>query len=65
MPLEWRTLPTENCRVSTCGRYAVSVCDGQWSAWKLAPGGPWFAPLAQKLADQESAERLCNEDSWR
>jgi len=64
MSLEWRVLPERYVsQLSTCGRYSVSEYAGAWQAWKLAPGSPWFAPLALRAASKEEAEALCEKDA--
>lgn len=63
MTLEWQPLDRENCMVTKCGRYAVSTHDGQWQTWRLAPGGPWFAPLGLKLPDEATAKGLAEVDA--
>jgi hypothetical protein len=64
MTLEWRPFDkAEHCAVSSCGRYSVSEYNGGWHAWKLAPGGPWFAPIAQNLADETAARAKCQADA--
>lgn len=65
MTLEWRQNEADaNCWVTVCGRYSVSLDHliGTWRAWKLTPGGPWFAPLGKKRMDFEEAKRFCEED---
>lgn len=57
MTLEWQDKRTdERGYRSTCNRYSISsvTLDGEefWQAWKLVPGGAWFAPL--KLAKTEA-----------
>jgi len=64
MSLEWRQHETDaTCWVTKCGRYSVSTRQGVWDAWKLAPGGPWFAPLRQNLADEASAKAVAEADA--
>ena len=63
MTLEWQPIDRENCMVTKCKRYAVSTHDGQWQAWKLVPGGAWFAPLKLKLPDEESARKVAQADA--
>jgi len=65
--LEWQPMP-EGARgyLSSCRKYSVCsvTIQGQelWEAWKLAPGGPWFAPLQLGLANEEDAKRAAEED---
>jgi hypothetical protein len=58
---------------SKCGTY--SVCPffknprakgeepDSWEAWKLAPGGPWFANLARGLKSENAAREICEQDA--
>jgi hypothetical protein len=63
MALEWLPLDRENCSVTKCGRYSVSTHGGTWQAWRLAPGGPWFAPLNLKLPDEAAARAIAQADA--
>lgn len=66
MTLEWKPFDhSENCSVTTCRRYSVSVHNGAWQAWKLAPGGPWFAPLGLRHADEAAAKAAAERDCAR
>lgn len=64
MTLEWRQLPTtEICHVTACGRFSVAF-DAQYSVWRayrLAPGGPWFALLGQHSTSEAGAKATCEE----
>lgn len=67
MTLEWTDPRTDERGPRTkCGRYAVcSIGDGaeeRWQAWKLAPGGPWFAPLAIDILSESAAREICEQD---
>lgn len=63
MTLEWRpSVNSERCAVSTCGRYSVSEYQGHWQAWKLAPGGAWFAPLGLRVDDEAAAKEVAERD---
>ena len=49
-------------------RYSIcrAADDGSiWQVWKLAPGGPWFAPLDLHLASEEAAKARAEEDAAR
>jgi hypothetical protein len=68
--LEWTDPRTdERGPRSKCGRYAVcSIGDGKeerWQAWKLAPGGPWFALLAIDILSETEAREICEQDAHR
>lgn len=66
--LEWRPHPnaTSTGSISTSGRYSVSsIKEGVWQAWKLAPGGPWFAMLGMPTETKDAAEALCQADADR
>jgi hypothetical protein len=64
MTLEWKPFDhVERCAVTSCGRYSVSEFQGRWQAWKLAPGGPWFAPLGLHLDDEATAKETAERDS--
>lgn len=67
MTLEWQphlNAPDQLGGVTKCGRYSVSsIGGGLWQAWRLAPGGPWFAPLELRAADEAEAKALCEKDS--
>lgn len=67
MQLEWQNKRTdERGYRSTCNRYSVSSInvDGteRWEAWKLVPGGNWFAPLAMNLPDENAARAAAQTD---
>ena len=66
MTLEWRRLPTPDISyVSACGRYAVGF-DGQnsvWRSYRLAPGGPWFAPIFSPQATESASKALCEAEA--
>lgn len=64
MTLEWLPHPDPGAvgGITKCGRYSVSRYGELWQAWKLAPGGPWFAPLGLRGASKEEAEKLCQSD---
>jgi len=62
--LEWRDKRTdERGYRSVCNRYSVCsvTLDGEefWQAWKLVPGGAWFAPLS--LTNSEAGARAAAE----
>lgn len=65
MTLEWRQLPTsEVSYITACGKYSVGF-DGQhrvWRAYRLAPGGPWFAPIGHE-ATIEGAKQVAEADA--
>jgi hypothetical protein len=66
--LEWHDKRTdERGYRSKCGRYSVSsIGDGpseSWEAWKLAPGGPWFAQIAVGLRTEQAAQDVCELNS--
>lgn len=65
--LEWQPIaPDARGYRSKCGHYAVcSIGEGYatWEAWKLAPGGPWFAPLKMGLPSQDAAREICEQDA--
>jgi hypothetical protein len=66
MTLEWRQLPTtEICHVTACGRYSVGfdAQHGVWRSYRLAPGGPWFAPLTSHSLSEEGAKAICEADA--
>lgn len=68
MTLEWRQHEVEkDCWVTACGRYCVSYDNVRdtWRAWKLVPGGAWFAPLRKKPMSENEAKLFCAEDSER
>jgi hypothetical protein len=69
MTLEWLPLALGDRGFrSKCGKYSVcSIGDGHvtWEAWKLAPGGPWFAPLQHGLPSEEAAMAVAQADSER
>lgn len=70
MPLEWQNPRTdERGYRSQCNRYSVCSItqDGRetWQAWKLAPGGPWFAPLALNLTTESEARLAAELDAER
>jgi hypothetical protein len=45
-----------------CSIGPVGTPQERWEAWKLAPGGPWFAPLKLNLTDEATARALCEQD---
>jgi hypothetical protein len=63
--LEWRPHPDKGAEggITVCGRYSVSRYVGLWQAWKLAPGGCWFAPMGLRLPSKEEAEAVCQTDA--
>jgi hypothetical protein len=67
MTLEWRQHEAEaNCWVTSCGRYSVSYDHlvETWRAWKMAPGGPWFAPFGREpMSTAEDAKAICEGDT--
>lgn len=70
MSLEWvRLHPLSIGSRSKCGAYSVCPLYGKgdepesWEAWKLAPGGPWFAPLKLGLPSEGAAREICEEDA--
>ncbi len=66
MKLEWRPHPDPLSlgRITSNGRYTVSsIEDGVWQAWKIAPGGPWFAMLGLPRPTREAAMALCDADA--
>lgn len=68
MTLEWQSPRTdERGYRSQCNRYSVCSItqDGieTWQAWKLAPGGPWFAPLALGLETEDDARAAAESDA--
>jgi hypothetical protein len=70
MKLEWQDKRTdERGYYSTCKRYSVcSVGSGEderWQAWKLAPGGAWFAPLETNLLSEQAARASAQADADR
>jgi hypothetical protein len=64
MNLEWLPHPDkgEAGGITKCGRYSVSRYAGLWQAWRLVPGGAWFAPMGLRLPTREEAEALCEKD---
>lgn len=64
MTLDW-VRQTEHSSVSRCGRYSVSEIEGAWMAWRMAPGGPWFARLEGDVNSEQAAKDLCETDSER
>lgn len=63
MILEWNAFDgVEHCSVSRCGRYSVSTHNETWQAWRLAPGGPWFAPLGRNFASEAAAKEAAERD---
>lgn len=68
MTLEWRQHEHDpNVWLTECRNYCVSYDHmiSSWRAWKLSPGGPWFAPLGKKQMDCDEAKQFCVEDSER
>jgi hypothetical protein len=68
MTLEWtRIHPDARGSRTKCGGYSVcsigTGSDEQWEAWKLAPGGPWFAPLKLGLPDEAAARAIAQADA--
>lgn len=68
MAIEWQDKHTdERGYRSRCNRYSVCSItqDGleTWEAWKLAPGGPWFAILASKLPSEGAARAAAEADA--
>jgi hypothetical protein len=68
MSLEWaKNHPDALGYHSTCKRYSVCVtrdANGEhWEAWKLVPGGVWFAPLAINLPSEEAAKARAQQDA--
>jgi hypothetical protein len=65
MPLEWKPIPGGNgSSISTCSNYSIGATDdGLWQAWKLAPGGAWFAPLARGLTSEAAAQAVAQADA--
>lgn len=65
--LEWQKVHPDAVGSRTkCGRYTTcrTVDDGSsWEVWKLAPGGPWFAQLGQKLPSEDEAKKRAEEDA--
>lgn len=65
MILEWKQHgERSDCFVSTCGKYSVAydVMIGTWRVYRLAPGGPRFAQIAQGLANEEAAKAIAEQD---
>jgi hypothetical protein len=63
MTLEWEFHPAGNGQRSVCGGYWIGIgLGGEWQTWKLAPGGPWFAPLASGLESEGAAKSAAEED---
>jgi hypothetical protein len=67
--LEWvRLHPDAIGSRSKCGTYSVCPLYGKsdkpesWEAWKLAPGGPWFANLRKDLPSEDAARGICEQD---
>lgn len=68
MPLEWQDKRTdERGYRSACNRYSISgiTIDGEefWQAWKLVPGGAWFAPLSRPDRSEEAARAAAEADA--
>lgn len=65
MTLEWRQHEVDkDCWITACRRYCVSYDHyvKTWRSWKLAPGGPWFAPLGKKPMGEAEAKEFCEAD---
>jgi hypothetical protein len=73
MSLEWvRLHPLAIGSRSKCGNYSVcpffrdprrSDEPDSWEAWRLTPGGAWFAPLEMGLPTEEAARERCEQDA--
>jgi len=68
MTLQWDDKRTdERGYRSTCRRYSVCsiTTDGveTWEAWKMVPGGAWFAPLVNGLATEDAARAAAEADA--
>jgi hypothetical protein len=63
--LEWKPIAGGNgSSISACSNYSTGVADdGLWQAWKLAPGGWCFAPLACGLPDETAARAIAQADA--
>jgi len=68
MTLEWQDKRTDSrgC-YSKCNRYSVCSTgegsDERWTAWKVVPGGAWFAPLACGLMTEDEARSIAERDA--
>lgn len=67
-PLEWQPMVSgSRGYYSACKRYSVCSAgpedNAEWQAWKLAPGGPWFAPLALGLPSEQAARESAEKDA--
>lgn len=68
MPLEWQDKRTDEREIrSTCNRYLVTSighgAEERWQTWKLAPMGPWFAPLKSGLLTEDEARAAAESDA--
>lgn len=68
MSLEWQKIhPDASGYHSSCKRYSICVtrdAKGEcWEAWKLVPGGVWFAPLEMNLPDEAAAKERAERDA--
>ena len=68
MTLEWQDKRTdERGYKSTCNRYSVCSITNNgvetWEAWKMVPGGAWFAPLATNLPNESEARKAAEADA--
>lgn len=68
MTLQWQGKRIdERGYKSVCNRY--SVCSivyndvETWEAWKMVPGGAWFAPLAIGLRSEDEARKAAEADA--
>lgn len=66
--LEWLPMPhgargyrTRDGRYSVCSTGAEP--NVRWEAWKMVPGGAWFAPLAGNLESEQFARRVAQLDA--
>lgn len=65
MPLEWIKIhPDASGSHTKCKRYTICVDpNGQWEAWKLVPGGAWFALLEKNLTSEDAAKARAELDA--
>ncbi len=68
MPLEWQNKRTdERGYRSVCNRYSVnSIGEGKherWEAWRMVPGGAWFAPIVVGLMSEAEARAAAESDA--